>query len=199
MVVACWVVGRLDSSLTGPSSGPSAVETILALSSTISVTVFSPIQTLHMADARFAWDERFAGEDAAESSQAGAAPARPPSDGYTDSGGEEQEEGEDAPTQTVQPLTREALAAAQAAAARTGVVYISRIPPGMQPAKVKYLMQQYGEIGRVYLQREGVHYPLSSPRSVALILSTYLIRSQASISAQEAHVHEESAVHGGLG
>ena len=58
---------------------------------------------------------------------------------------------------TVQPLTREALAAAQAAAARTGVVYISRIPPGMQPAKVKYLMQQYGEVGRVFLQREGAH------------------------------------------
>lgn len=55
----------------------------------------------------------------------------------------------------VKPLTREALAAFQAAQERAGVVYISRIPPGMQPAKVRHLMSAYGEIGRVYLQQEG--------------------------------------------
>jgi ESF2/ABP1 family protein len=55
----------------------------------------------------------------------------------------------------VKPLTPEALAAFNAAQERTGVVYISRIPPGMQPPKVRHLMSAYGEIGRVYLQQEG--------------------------------------------
>jgi ESF2/ABP1 family protein len=56
----------------------------------------------------------------------------------------------------VKPLTAEALAAFNAAQERTGVVYISRIPPGMQPPKVRHLMSAYGEVGRVYLQQEGV-------------------------------------------
>jgi hypothetical protein len=55
----------------------------------------------------------------------------------------------------VKPLTPEALAAFNAAQARTGVVYISRIPPGMRPPKVRHLMSQYGEVARVYLQQEG--------------------------------------------
>ena len=55
----------------------------------------------------------------------------------------------------VKPLTPEALAAFKAAKEKTGVVYISRIPPGMRPTKVRHLMSQYGEIGKVYLQQEG--------------------------------------------
>ncbi len=55
----------------------------------------------------------------------------------------------------VEPLTPEALAAFKAAQERAGVIYISRIPPGMQPTKVRHLMSQYGEVGRVYLQKEG--------------------------------------------
>lgn len=56
----------------------------------------------------------------------------------------------------IQPLTAEALAKFNAAQARTGVVYISRIPPGMRPSKVRHLMSAHGEVGRVYLQQEGV-------------------------------------------
>jgi hypothetical protein len=56
----------------------------------------------------------------------------------------------------VKPLTQEALAAFRAAQEKAGVIYISRIPPGMQPAKVRHLMSQYGEVGRVYLQKEGM-------------------------------------------
>ena len=55
----------------------------------------------------------------------------------------------------VKPLTPEALAAFKAAKEKTGVIYISRIPPGMRPTKVRHLMSQYGEIGKVYLQQEG--------------------------------------------
>lgn len=58
---------------------------------------------------------------------------------------------------TLKPLTPEALAAFKAAQERAGVVYISRIPPGMRPAKVRHLMSAYGAVGRVYLQQEGAH------------------------------------------
>jgi ESF2/ABP1 family protein len=54
----------------------------------------------------------------------------------------------------LKPLTPEALAAFQAAQDRAGVIYISRIPPGMRPTKVRHLMSAYGDIGRVYLQQE---------------------------------------------
>jgi len=56
----------------------------------------------------------------------------------------------------VKPLTKEALAKFQAIQDRAGVIYISRIPPGMRPTKVRHLMSAYGEIGRVYLQQEGM-------------------------------------------
>ncbi|KAK0498335.1 hypothetical protein EDD18DRAFT_1157275 [Armillaria luteobubalina] len=55
---------------------------------------------------------------------------------------------------TVKPLTPEALAAFKAVQDRAGIIYISRIPPGMRPTKVRHLMGAYGEIGRVYLQQE---------------------------------------------
>ncbi|KAI6015656.1 hypothetical protein EDC04DRAFT_2752317 [Pisolithus marmoratus] len=57
-------------------------------------------------------------------------------------------------SKVVKPLTPEGLAAFNAEIARTGVVYISRIPPGMRAEKVRHLMSQYGEVGRVYLQKE---------------------------------------------
>jgi len=37
---------------------------------------------------------------------------------------------------------------------RRGVVYIARIPPAMGPAKVKSLMEDFGEVTRVYLVEE---------------------------------------------
>ncbi|KAL5508541.1 ESF2 [Sanghuangporus vaninii] len=58
------------------------------------------------------------------------------------------------PSKTVKPLSPEALAVFRAAQERAGVIYISRIPPGMRPTKVRHLMSQYGEVGRVYLQQE---------------------------------------------
>jgi ESF2/ABP1 family protein len=35
-----------------------------------------------------------------------------------------------------------------------GIVYISRLPPGMTPQKVKYLMAQWGEVGKIYAQKK---------------------------------------------
>jgi ESF2/ABP1 family protein len=45
----------------------------------------------------------------------------------------------------------------------TGLVYLSRIPPGMGPAKVKHILSNYGETGRIYLvaaeDDKKVHHP----------------------------------------
>ncbi|MEW5297318.1 MAG: hypothetical protein WDW38_006146 [Sanguina aurantia] len=37
---------------------------------------------------------------------------------------------------------------------RRGIVYVSRIPPHMKPMKLKQLLEQYGEVGRVYCAPE---------------------------------------------
>lgn len=87
---------------------------------------------------------------------------------------------------TVKPLTPEALAAFNTAQARSGVIYISRIPPGMQPAKVRHLLSQYGEVGRVYLQQEG-EIVKSCPR--CLLKTT--ARCEDSILETEIHHHKE--------
>lgn len=73
-------------------------------------------------------------------------------------------EGFSGPSQgIVKPLTPEALAAFKAAQDKAGIIYISRIPPGMRPAKVRHLMSAYGEVGRVYLQQEGTGLPFTGP------------------------------------
>lgn len=35
----------------------------------------------------------------------------------------------------------------------SGIIYISRVPPGMTPQKVRHLMARWGEVGKVYAQR----------------------------------------------
>lgn len=35
-----------------------------------------------------------------------------------------------------------------------GIVYISRIPPGMTPHKIKHLMSRWGETGKVFAQKD---------------------------------------------
>ena len=37
---------------------------------------------------------------------------------------------------------------------KRGVVYLSRVPPYMKPAKVKHLMAQFGSVNRIYLAAE---------------------------------------------
>ncbi|KAI0347425.1 hypothetical protein BDW22DRAFT_1351858 [Trametopsis cervina] len=133
-------------------------------------------------DPRFVVDERFTGEAEAESSTSQARRSTSPGgverDGEEDaasdvneerSEGGEDEEGEgkeglgegmlaqgfSGPSEkVVKPLTPEDLAKFKAAQEKTGVVYISRIPPGMRPTKVRHLMSGYGVVGRVYLQPE---------------------------------------------
>ena len=39
-----------------------------------------------------------------------------------------------------------------------GVVYMSRLPPFMKPAKIRNIFSQYGEVGRLFLQPEGTNF-----------------------------------------
>lgn len=120
------------------------------------------------ADSRFSLDERFGEESAAESSTQALEREEASDSHHPESGDEEQPEDEQndalgegmdpsgfAGPKVIKPLTPEALAAFQAAQNKAGVIYISRIPPGMRPMKVRHLMSQYGDVGRVYLQQEG--------------------------------------------
>lgn len=52
------------------------------------------------------------------------------------------------------PLDIEALKSYNSKVDRTGIIYLSRIPPGMGPSKVKHILSNYGEVGRIYLVAE---------------------------------------------
>ncbi|SRR6266542_959956 len=55
----------------------------------------------------------------------------------------------------IKPLTPAKLAEFKKAQDNTGIIYLSSIPPFMKPSKIKHLLGQYGNIGRVYLAPEG--------------------------------------------
>ncbi len=52
------------------------------------------------------------------------------------------------------PLTKKNLVATEAAVKKSGVVYISRVPPYMNPAKLRSLLEPYGKINRLFLAPE---------------------------------------------
>jgi ESF2/ABP1 family protein len=52
------------------------------------------------------------------------------------------------------PLTKKNLVATEAAIKKSGVVYISRIPPYMNPGKLRSLLEPYGKINRLFLAPE---------------------------------------------
>ncbi|KAI0538117.1 hypothetical protein GGR58DRAFT_469544 [Xylaria digitata] len=52
------------------------------------------------------------------------------------------------------PLTKKNLVATEKAVKRSGVVYISRIPPFMKPGVVRSIFERFGKINRVYLAPE---------------------------------------------
>ena len=59
---------------------------------------------------------------------------------------------------TVKPLTQSQLSRSQAAARKTGVIYISRIPPFMKPSVLRTLLTphaSHGGLGRVFLSPES--------------------------------------------
>lgn len=60
-------------------------------------------------------------------------------------------------------LTKKNLVASEAAIKKSGVVYLSRIPPFMKPAKLRSLLEPYGTINRIFLAPED---PASHARRV---------------------------------
>jgi ESF2/ABP1 family protein len=52
------------------------------------------------------------------------------------------------------PLTKKNLVATTTAIKRSGVVYLSRIPPFMKPTKLRSLLEPFGEINRIFLSPE---------------------------------------------
>ncbi len=52
------------------------------------------------------------------------------------------------------PLTKKNLVASEKAVKRSGLVYISRIPPYMKPTKLRQLLEPYGTINRIFLSPE---------------------------------------------
>ncbi|GAA98176.1 uncharacterized protein L969DRAFT_46974 [Mixia osmundae IAM 14324] len=54
----------------------------------------------------------------------------------------------------VKPLQLDQIAKFNKKVDSTGIIYLSRIPPGMGVSKVKHLLSQYGELGRIYLKRD---------------------------------------------
>ncbi|KAL7950277.1 hypothetical protein V8C42DRAFT_310038 [Trichoderma barbatum] len=61
------------------------------------------------------------------------------------------------------PLTKKNLVATDEAIKKSGVVYISRVPPFMKPNKLRSLLAPYGEINRIFLAPED---PVARARRV---------------------------------
>ncbi|KAJ2234985.1 RNA-binding ATPase activator esf2 [Coemansia sp. RSA 1722] len=51
-------------------------------------------------------------------------------------------------------LSEKEILRAQKKEKKSGVVYMSRVPPFMKPIKVRHLLEKYAEIGRIYLVQE---------------------------------------------
>lgn len=93
----------------------------------------------------------------AEADQEGVAPEDEASE-------DEEEDGEDKPkskksksdaiANANRPLTKKNLVATDAAIKKSGVVYISRVPPFMKPNKLRSLLVPYGAINRIFLAPE---------------------------------------------
>lgn len=58
------------------------------------------------------------------------------------------------PSNLGNPLAKRNLVATEAAVKKSGVVYLSRIPPFMKPIKLRSLLQPYGTINRIFLAPE---------------------------------------------
>ncbi|KAJ3043071.1 RNA-binding ATPase activator esf2 [Rhizophlyctis rosea] len=58
------------------------------------------------------------------------------------------------PTSTAAPLSKSSLTKLQAKIDKSGVCYLSRIPPFMKPTKLRTLLSRYGTLNRIYLTPE---------------------------------------------
>lgn len=86
-------------------------------------------------------DERTDGEDLG-GSEAEAGPSRPRALSTSSA------------TSSHKPLKKKSKKTNSKKVLTPGIVYISRVPPGMTPQKVRHLMARWGEVGKVYAQRK---------------------------------------------
>lgn len=91
---------------------------------------------------------------------------------------EEEEEDDNGEDDEHEPRAESSTASARRAAKKpkksnsrtAGIVYISRVPPGMTPQKIRHLMDRWGEVGKVYAQRRDGEFTRSFPLDAELIL-----------------------------
>ncbi len=78
-----------------------------------------------------------------------------PADAAESRGGKEQADGRQQKQlkRPLKPLSQRRVKDYNEGLAKRGVVYLSRVPPFMKPAKVKHLMEQHGVVTRVREQR----------------------------------------------
>lgn len=59
---------------------------------------------------------------------------------------------------TVKPLSKRRVESYNESLKKRGVVYLSRVPPFMKPAKVKHLMEQHGVVTRVSIMGIFIYF-----------------------------------------
>ena len=87
-------------------------------------------------------DEHDEGDDVAESSQAALKKAKTSGTSSAERRGKDKDKSQ-----------AKSKSKSKRKAPTPGIVYISRLPPGMTPQKVRHLMARWGEVGKVYAQR----------------------------------------------
>lgn len=97
-------------------------------------------------------------QDDAESKDAPAKDDQETTDGKGKKDGKKEKEkksvlASDLPGMT-KPLTKKNLIVTEEAIKKSGVVYISRVPPFMTPAKLRSLLEPYGKLNRIFLAPE---------------------------------------------
>ncbi|CCC11047.1 hypothetical protein SMACR_03753 [Sordaria macrospora] len=97
-------------------------------------------------------------DDEAESKDASAKDGQDTTEGKEEKDGKKKKEKKsvlegDLPGMT-KPLTKKNLIVTEEAIKKSGVVYMSRVPPFMTPAKVRSLLEPYGKMNRIFLAPE---------------------------------------------
>lgn len=64
-------------------------------------------------------------------------------------------------------LSAKRLEKLQLRAEKKGVVYLSLIPPFMKPVKLRHLLEQHGDVLRIYLAAEGARSAQRSAQAAA--------------------------------
>ncbi|CAD6885538.1 unnamed protein product [Tilletia laevis] len=72
-------------------------------------------------------------------------------DGDEDDGDDDEDGDEEEEEKVVKPLSKSELEAYQRKQRKAGIIYISSIPHGMTPPKVRHLLSGFGELERIYL------------------------------------------------